>query len=213
MGSVVSKVTDTLGLTDTKAAQAAQAQAAQAQQFSMAMTEEQLAFQREQYDDWKMIYGDLQENLGDYYKNLDLEDYETRGLQAVQQEFQLARDRVDADLAGRGLSTSGVQAATNIALESDAATKRATVRMNAPDIVAKEKQGFLGIGLGQGTQMLGINANVATSGASNLMSRSNTLGTIALNQSLANQDVMGTIVGAGAGMALGVPPTTLFGGK
>lgn len=204
MSNVIGGFTDMVGLTDNKgAAKAAKASAA-AQQASVDMTEEQLAFQREQYDDWKNVYGDLQENLGNYYNNLDPKDYEARGLQAVQQEFQAAKSNVDRTLAQRGISSSGIQAATDVSFAQQLASTRAGVRLSAPETVAKEQQGFLGIGLGQGTQMLGIQANVASSGASNLTGYANSQSNNALTQSLANQNTMGTLWG-GAARAVGMP--------
>lgn len=200
MGSVLGKVTDTLGLTDNKGAAAAAKSSAAAQQASVDMTEEQLAFQREQYEDWKAVYGDLQENLGYYYSTLDPKDYEARGLQAVQQEYQTAKTQVDRTLAQRGISSSGIQAATDVSFAQSLASARADVRLKAPETVAKEQQGFLGIGLGQGTQMLGIQANVANAGASNLMAASGNQLNAYTQKSLANQDTMGSLWGAGVGM-------------
>jgi len=198
MGSVVSKVTDAVGLTDNAGAEDARAQSAQSAAFSQAMTKEQLEFQKEQYEDWKDIYGDLQENLGEYYNNLDPEDYEARGLQAVQKDFQMAKDRAETSLAQRGLSSSGIQAATDVAMESQAAMGRANVRMNAPDQVANMKQGFLGLGLGQGTQMLGIQAGVANTGAQTGASMASNFGSQGTQLSMANMDVMGSLAGMGA---------------
>lgn len=210
MGSAVSSITDAVGLTNHGAQEAAQDAANRNAAFSQAMTKEQLEFQREQYDDWKEVYGDLQDNLGEYYNNLDPADYEARGLQTVQQEFQLARDRTEAQLAQRGLSTSGIQAAADVTLEADAAGKRAAVRMNAPEIVAKEKQGFLGLGLGQGTQMLGIQAGVANAGAGNAAGLAGSYLSQSTQFGLANQSMMGDLIGTGAGFAAG-KPGNLFG--
>jgi hypothetical protein len=194
----IKSATDAIGLTDHKGAEEAREQSARAQQASLDMTEEQLAFQREQYDDWKAIYGDLQENLGNYYNSLDPKDYEARGLQAVQQEYQAAKTTLDRSLAQRGISSSGLQAAADTSFSQQLASARADVRLKAPDTVAREQMKFLGLGLGQGTEMLGINAGVANQGAANLIGYANSQTSAGTDMSQSNMNAMGTLWGGTA---------------
>lgn len=160
MGKIIGKVTDAVGLTDyegqEKAAKAAGASSAAA----LALTKEQIAFQKEQYADWKAVYGDIQTNLGEYYKKLTPEKITALGLQNQQKEFQAAMEQVDADFARRGIAAdSGVVRAVKAKATFQNAEARAAIRTGAEQAVADAKLGFLGVGLGQGTQMLGIIGN------------------------------------------------------
>jgi hypothetical protein len=166
-------VMDTMGLTDYAGQEEARAIAAQnsanakaASDRSYALTKEQLDFQRKQYDDWKNIYGPLQEDLGTYFKNLNGDNLAAKQIEAIQRESQQAQTNVDQQLAQRGLSQSGLTAEALMRNQATASMAKANVRANADQLAAQQKMGFLGLGLGQGTQMLGINANVSNNGAS-----------------------------------------------
>lgn len=116
---------------------------------------DQFAYQKAQYKQWKSVYGELQDNLGDYYKNLDASKYATRGIQAASQEYSRASKEIQQTLAQRGISGGGVEAATELALRTQEAGGRAQARAYSEDQVRNQQAGFLGIGLGQGSQMLG----------------------------------------------------------
>lgn len=172
MGSVVSKVTDAVGLTDYDGAAKAQAEAgkavAKATDKSLQIARENIAFQREVFDfqreqhsAWESIYGNIQENLGEYYNNLTASKYATRATAQIASEYQKATRELTQQLAQRGIAGGGAEAAGRTYLAGQKAGAMATVRAEAPEAVAKAKQGFLGIGLGQGTQMLGIQAQQA----------------------------------------------------
>jgi len=203
MGKVLGDVTDTLGLTDHEGQKAARKQAKRESDRSYKLTTEELAFQRDQYNDWKDIYGPLQEDLGTYYKNLNGDKLTAQHLQAIQQESQKAQTNVDAALAQRGLSGSGLEANALMQNQFNTAAQKANVRANSDQIAAQQKMGFLGLGLGQGTQMLGINANVSNNGASNTSS----LSANALNNSTAlsqmNTGVMNDLWGSVMGSSNG----------
>lgn len=134
---------------------------------------EQLAFEREQYDDWQEIYGPLQENLADYYTNLTPEFYEAVGLQNYQKELQDTQANIRERLAQSGLSTrSGVEQSLLAQSEIEAAESRASIRSEAQRQVNEDKTRFLQIGLGQ---------NPSSSLSQTLAQRSSNL------QSIANQ--------------------------
>lgn len=119
-------------------------------------------FQRTQYEDWKDVFGDLQENIGGYYKALGPERIIAQGLQAEQVEFQKSKAALTKTLTQRGIGGSGVEAAALTTLEGARYTGRAGVRASAEQKVIEKKQGFLGLGLGQGAHLLGTLA--ATTG-------------------------------------------------
>lgn len=130
-----------------------QAKAADRRQ-AMAMNAQQneLDFAKEQYDDWQNIFGPIQENLSEFYKDLTPDLIETQGLEAIEQERARMTTQLDQNLAQRGISDSGVaaQAQTDIAMQT--AEQRAKVRAEAPMKSAQQKLGFLQVGLGQNPQ-------------------------------------------------------------
>lgn len=165
MGKIFGKVTDAIGLTDYEGQEAAAKSANASSAAALAMAKEQIKFQKEQYADWKAVYGDIQSNLGDYYKKLTPEKITALGLQNQQKEFQMAMEQVDADFARRGISAdSGVVKAVKTRATFQNATARAAIRTGAEEAVNQQKLGFLGVGLGQGAQMLGIVGNAYNAG-------------------------------------------------
>jgi hypothetical protein len=119
------------------------------------LSREDAEFQRSQYQDWKDVYGDLQTNIGEYYEALGPERIISQGLEAEQKEFQSTRANITKSLAQRGLSGSGIEAEAITQLENQRYVGRANVRATAEQRVVEQKQGFLGIGLGQGANYLG----------------------------------------------------------
>lgn len=193
---VVSDVTDFVGLTDYSGAEDRQNQAnatvKAGTDASLAIAKENIAFQKEeldyqkeQYNDWKNVYGDLQENIGDYYNKLSGSNLASKQLQAQATEYARANKEVTQQLAQRGISGSGIEAASQVAMGMESAGQRATIRASADDMAIKEKMNFLGLGLGQGTQMLGIQANQS----STVGNASNTAATSILQGSIAQGNI------------------------
>ena len=112
-------------------------------------SEASLAFERQKYDDFKLVYGDVQDNLSAYYNNLTPEYYEAQGLELFQQEHQDALEQARSSLAQRGIADSGIAAQLEISSAQEQAVQRSTIRQQAPGVVAAEKERFLQIGLGQ----------------------------------------------------------------
>jgi len=108
-----------------------------------------LAFAMEKYDDWQEVFGPIQQNLANYYSNLDADFIATQGLESYEVEKTRALQQVRGNLAERGISGGGVAAAveTDIALQS--ASERARIRAEAPMKVAQMQTNFLQVGLGQ----------------------------------------------------------------
>lgn len=112
-------------------------------------SESELAFNQQRYDDWKEVYGPIQDNLSNYYSNLSPDLYEAQGLEAFNAEFQKAQDDVATSLAQRGITDSGLAAQLEQQGAVTAAENRAAIRMDAPSKVAELQSNFLQIGLGQ----------------------------------------------------------------
>lgn len=182
MGKIFSTVTDAVGLTNTKAEKAAASASAAASANANALAADQLEFAKDQYEDWKAIYGSVQDNLGQYYNSLGADKVATLGLQSQQQEYQAAVRQIKSSAAARGLDGSTYEQATidNATLQN--ATIRAGIRATAEDTAAQAKLGFLGVGLGQGASYLGnvtsafnTGVNAFANQSSNLLNRSNQL--------------------------------------
>jgi len=201
MGGIVHTVTDAIGLTNYGAQEEAQAQASRSAAASLHLTEEQVKFQRAQYEDWKKIYGPIQDNLGNFYMNMNTDKYEQQQIEQIQIEFNKAAKQIDTTFAQKGLEDSGLKAATEIAIQNQAAMQKANVRANADEIVAQKQMQFLGLGLGQGTQMLGVIGNVASNGAASQASIAGANIGASASMANANANAMGSVIGSALGYA------------
>lgn len=108
---------------------------------------EQLAFEKERYEDWKAIYGPIQENLSNYYSNISPDYYEALGLEAFELERTAMMEQLDTVLAQRGLTDSGMAAQLKADIGMQSATERAKIRRQAPVQARQEQQDFLSLGL------------------------------------------------------------------
>lgn len=108
-----------------------------------------LAFEREQYDEWQATYGDVEDSLAKYYETLTPSFRITQGLEAHEKEMERARTNLRETLDQRGIGTSGIAAQLETEMAVSSAEERARIRAAAPLEVAKEKLGFLQVGLGQ----------------------------------------------------------------
>jgi len=106
----------------------------------------ELDFQQQRYDDWKDVFGPIQDNLSEYYSNLDAKYFETVGIQNFEEERAMAEKNMTENLAQRGITDSGLSASLDRDMALDSASRRATIRQEAPMMVAKEKMNFLQVG-------------------------------------------------------------------
>ncbi len=108
-----------------------------------------LEFEQERYNDWKETYGDLEDNLADYYGGLTADYYEAMGLETFQQEFETNMTRMNETLNQRGIVDSGISASLELQSSLSASESRATIRRDSERQVNADKTNFLQIGLGQ----------------------------------------------------------------
>lgn len=134
----------------SSAASKASKSADKATQASSEATAAQLAFSKEQYEDWKSVFGDVQDNLASYYKNLTPATIEAVGIQNINQQYSQANKQITQTLAQRGISGSGLEAQAMVDLAQKQAQDTATLRTQAPQLAANEKMKFLALGLNQG---------------------------------------------------------------
>lgn len=117
---------------------------------SSSASSKSLRFEQEKYDDWKEVYGPIQDNLANYYSNVTPDYYASIGLEEFETQYQTSLDRIDENLTQRGIDpSSGIGASIEAQTELDAAETRAGIRRDAPIKAAEDKSRFLQIGLGQ----------------------------------------------------------------
>ena len=136
-----------------KSANKASDRAAASADAQTALGYEQLDFNKQQYDDWNAIFGDTQKTLASYYNSLSPEFFASTGLQNIEQEYTRSRTQLDAALAKRGISNSGVAADDFSTLEASRMMGRADVRNKAETQVRAEQMNFLAVGKGQQSQL------------------------------------------------------------
>lgn len=143
----------------SKAASKAASSADVAAQLQYEASSEQLAFSKQQYDDWQSIYGPIQDNLSSYYKNLSSDSVASLGIQNIEKEYSRSSQLLEQSLAKRGITNSGATTQSMTQLESARMLGRAEVQANAPMVAAQQQQGFLNAGLGAQSQAVsGINS-------------------------------------------------------
>lgn len=201
MGKPVGAITDAIGITDHESQKRAQESAASAAKAANVLSRENIEFQREQYRDWQSVYGEVQENLGEYFNNLGPEKVASLGLQEQQRGHQKTQEQIRQTMAQRGLGGSKFETYTQTMADIENANRRATIRATAEERSAQQRMSFLGLGLNQGAQMLG-NINTASGmGVSALSNQANMytsqFGTFANN----NAAMMRQIVDSGFEMA------------
>ena len=154
----------------------------------------QLAFTKEQYEDWKATFGDIQDNLSAYYKNLTPETIQAQGAQALKQEYAATSQQLTQSLAQRGISGSGLEAQVMTDLATKQAQDQANLRVQAPIMAAQEKMKFLSLGLGQG--------QLATQGVTGAYSNQASLAS--QQASMYNQQAAQASQGIGASLSSGI---------
>lgn len=107
-----------------------------------------LAFEQQRYNDWKAMYGGIEENLASYYENLTPDKFITQNMEAYETELEGVRERIRTSFAQRGIRPdSGVALGAEAGLELARGEKRASIRANAEQEVMDRKQSFLGLGV------------------------------------------------------------------
>ena len=125
-----------------------------------------LDFQKGQLDYWKEIYGDTQQNLSDYFENLNASSIVSRSLQQHQLSYQKTQKQIQTDLAQRNIGGGKFEAYLQGQNTAQHNTNVANIKSSAPDIAAQAKQGFLSLGLGQYQNHLGsINSASGAAGS------------------------------------------------
>lgn len=176
-------------------------QAALSNNMSTAIAAEDLAFRREQYQQWEDTFGPVSANLSDYYNRLDADNFTSRNLAYLNREYEDSIKNLSANLAQRGLESSGAAAEGLTVLEQGRARDAAEIRSTAPEYVAQQQASFLGMGLGLESS---LSSGLASSSAnlSNIYSNSANQ-SMALQSQYANQASQ-AMTGVGQAVGTGV---------
>jgi hypothetical protein len=173
----------------------------------------QLQFEQQRYKEWKAVYGSIQENLGQFYQNLEPDQVISLGLQQQQQQFQEARREIEQVFAERGLAGSGLETSTLTDLEILGATERARIHLTAPEIVRQQQSQFLALGLGQsGALQQGISSAFAGVRQSQQLT-AQLQSQRALVQEQAERQFLTSALGATIGFIAGGPPGAVAGAE
>jgi len=152
-----------------KAAGAQSAAAAESAQ----VQREQLAFQQDQYNDWKEIYGPLQESQAEYYKNLTGKELVGKELEQIQRAGQATNTQIKQSLSQRGMGESGLLADLANQNTYNTEMQKALTRASAPDKAALERNKFLALGLNQGQGIMNQMSNSANGISQSVMNGGN----------------------------------------
>lgn len=125
---------------------------------SLELQEEALDFTKQQYNDWKAIYGPIEKNLSSFYQNLTPEFVEAQGLQAQQKAFQQQEQQLTEFFAANDISV-GEQAEILSRVGMENIRQKAEIRANAPIKSAEAKQSFLSLGINQKASTTGAVTN------------------------------------------------------
>lgn len=167
-------ITDAIGLTDYEGAEDAQKKAVQVQEKaageSLQIARENIAFQKEQYTNWYNVFGDLSENIKEYYDSTSAKNLSAQRIAAFNTELQKTEKDVTKALSQRGIATSGLTAQALTSLNYQGAQERARIRATAEEEDINKKLGFLSLGLGQGSAYAGIVNSASNTGAQSALS-------------------------------------------
>ena len=155
--AVASAATGVVGMAKgDKAADAAEdsanqanAMAYQQQQQMNKLAEDGILQAQGMLDNWESTFGGLQDNLSDYYNNLDPDKFATQNKETFRQSMDKQMGQYNDAMAATGLQTAGMkdQAAKEAAFQT--AQGNAAIDISAPEQVAQMQQGFLNFGEGQ----------------------------------------------------------------
>jgi len=133
-------------------------------------------------DDWEGTFGGIQDNLSEYYNNLDPDKFSTQNKSMYKQHMDKQMQQFNDSMASTGLQSAGMkqQALQESAFQT--AEGNAGIDIMAPEQVNQMKQGFLNFGEGQRNS-----ANNAMQNALSLQSGNAQAGSTNLQNAYGNQ--------------------------
>lgn len=125
------------------------------------LARQQAEWARQQEEKRRELYGSLEQNLVDYYTSLTPEKRVAIGLDRYDQQFKLAKEKVEQNMAQRGLMGSGIEQSALAQMEQQVAYDRVNLATQLEDQTQQQRLGFLGLGQGKEglTQQMMANAS------------------------------------------------------
>jgi len=154
-------------------------------------------------DEWESAFGSIQDNLSDYYNNLDPLKFSQESKTAYAQNLDKQMKQLNEGLAQRGITTSGQRAQLEKEAAFEKARTNASIDINAPEQVAQMKQSWLNRGDASKSRAdqavigaLGNQATYAGLGKESMMNANTNMANVLTGQ--ASQSAVGSAAAAGA---------------
>lgn len=162
-------------------------------------------------DQWETAFGGIQQNLSDYYNNLDPMKFSQQAKTAYSESLNKQMKQMSETLTQRGLTSSGQRAQLEKEAMFNKAQTNADIDIKAPEEVARMKQGWLSQGetlRGQGVQSmsnaLSNQASYSQVGSNAMMNANTGISNILTNQAAQSAEsaqawggAAGTLMGQG----------------
>ena len=101
-------------------------------------------FAQEVWADWEAMYGPLEQNLVNYYNNLDPDKFSTQWKAQIEQNLAKEMKQFEEVAAQSGIMTSGMMLQAQKEQGYKQAMANAQADIAAPEYVAQQQQGFYG---------------------------------------------------------------------
>ncbi len=101
-------------------------------------------FTQAQYDNWEGMFGDMRQNLTNYYNELDPTKYATQYKASIQENLDKELKQFDESMAQTGIYTSGMRAQAEKEKGFNQAEQFANADIMAEDKVMAMKEGYYG---------------------------------------------------------------------
>jgi len=105
---------------------------------------EMMDFNQGLLDDWEEMFGPLEQNLNDYYNELDPIKYATQNKQTLTENIDKQLGQFNETMAAQGLQTSGMKSQAMKEASFAKATGSAEIDVQAPEQVRQQQQQWLG---------------------------------------------------------------------
>lgn len=123
----------------------------------------QLDFNREQWetqmaevDALESMFGPIRENLNNYYQDMSVEQYELRGKEQLEKQYQQSSENLDKVFSNNGMYNSGQMASANVALEVAREESLGANKLNAENQYNQQQLQWLGMGLQEKSAAQGL---------------------------------------------------------
>lgn len=157
------------------------------------MNEENKALWAQELANFENNFGEIERTLSTYYNDLTADKAITSGMQELAKSYSTAKSELNAELAQRGLSTSGAAAAGYSNLASQQAQAEATLKKNAQAEVMAAKQNWYNTGLAQKNTALQGYSGALSKTANTYTNLANSYGSAASAYSNAASNAMSSL--------------------